>query len=66
MLKTRTKRATVSHKPTTVMYWEKPLPVSERASAPAAAPQKKRAAAKRDRLDELVETGKQFDNVIIE
>ncbi|HIY21322.1 MAG TPA: DNA polymerase III subunit gamma/tau [Candidatus Flavonifractor merdigallinarum] len=34
--------------------------------APAAAPQKKRAAAKRDRLDELVETGKQFDNVIIE
>ena len=36
MLKTSAKRATVSQRPTTVMYCEKPLPVSARASAPAA------------------------------
>ena len=36
MLKTRANRATVSQRPTTVIYWEKPLPVSAKASAPAA------------------------------
>ena len=33
--------------------------------APGAA-RPKRAAARKDKLDELVETGKQFDNVVIE
>ena len=36
MLKTSTKRATVSQRPTTVIYCEKPFPLSARASAPDA------------------------------
>ena len=36
MLKTSANNATVSQRPTTVMYCEKPFPVSAKASAPAA------------------------------
>ena len=36
MLKTSANNATVSQRPTTVMYCEKPFPVSANASAPAA------------------------------
>ena len=63
MLNTSANRATVSQRPTTVMYWEKPLPVSANASAPAAPalPWKTAGAAG---ADALAETGKGFSQYI--